>query len=41
MQVRPQICIGKDFAYMQIKIVSIALLCFFQFKLADDKKNVT
>ena len=41
MQAGPQICIGKDFAYMQIKIVSIALLCFFRFKLADDRKNVT
>ena len=41
MQAGPQICIGKDFAYMQIKIVSIALLCFFRFKLADDTKNGT
>lgn len=37
----PQICLGKDFAYMQMKIVSIALLHFFRFKLADDTKNVT
>ncbi|XP_023896998.1 cytochrome P450 704C1 isoform X1 [Quercus suber] len=37
----PQICLGKDFAYMQMKIVSIALLHFFRFKLADDTKKVT
>ncbi|XP_050249857.1 cytochrome P450 704C1-like [Quercus robur] len=37
----PQTCLGKDFAYMQMKIVSIALLHFFRFKLADDTKNVT
>ncbi|GAV75694.1 p450 domain-containing protein [Cephalotus follicularis] len=37
----PRICLGKDFAYRQMKIVSIALLRFFRFKLADDTKNVT
>ncbi|GMY09399.1 cytochrome P450 704C1-like [Fagus crenata] len=37
----PRICLGKDFAYLQMKIVSIALLRFFQFNLADDTKNVT
>ena len=41
MQAGPQICLGKDFAYMQMKIVSIALLHFFRLKLADDTKNVT
>ncbi|KAK1559363.1 hypothetical protein Q3G72_013654 [Acer saccharum] len=37
----PRICLGKDFAYRQMKIVSIALLVFFRFKLADETKNVT
>jgi cytochrome P450 len=37
----PRICLGKDFAYLQMKIVSIALLRFFRFNLADDTKNVT
>ncbi|XP_031272668.1 cytochrome P450 704C1-like [Pistacia vera] len=37
----PRICLGKDFAYRQMKIVAIALLRFFHFKLADDTKNVT
>ncbi|XP_059651517.1 cytochrome P450 704C1 [Cornus florida] len=36
-----RICLGKDFAYRQMKIMSTALLQFFQFKLADDMKNVT
>ncbi|XP_024019052.1 cytochrome P450 704C1 isoform X1 [Morus notabilis] len=34
----PRICLGKDFAYRQMKILSIALLRFFRFKLADDSK---
>ncbi|KAK2650718.1 hypothetical protein Ddye_018207 [Dipteronia dyeriana] len=37
----PRTCLGKDFAYRQMKIVSIALLAFFRFKLADETKNVT
>ncbi|XP_062001768.1 cytochrome P450 704C1-like [Rosa rugosa] len=37
----PRICLGKDFAYRQMKIVAMALLCFFRFKLADETKNVT
>ncbi|CAM8971892.1 unnamed protein product [Rhodiola kirilowii] len=37
----PRICLGKDFAYRQMKIISIALLWFFRFKLADDNKTVT
>ncbi|KAL5539957.1 hypothetical protein UlMin_043880 [Ulmus minor] len=37
----PRICLGKDFAYRQMKIFSIALLHFFRFKLADETKNVT
>ncbi|KAK4752293.1 hypothetical protein SAY87_021091 [Trapa incisa] len=37
----PRICLGKDFAYRQMKIVSIALLRFFRFKLADETRAVT
>ncbi|GAB4844391.1 hypothetical protein Ancab_037755 [Ancistrocladus abbreviatus] len=37
----PRICLGKDFAYRQMKIVSIALLLLFRFKLADEMKKVT
>ena len=37
----PRICLGKDFAYRQMKIVAIALLRFFRFKLADETRSVT
>ncbi|PHU09475.1 hypothetical protein BC332_21335 [Capsicum chinense] len=37
----PRICLGKDFAYRQMKILSMALLHFFRFKLSDDTKEVT
>ncbi|PON35209.1 Cytochrome P450, E-class, group I [Parasponia andersonii] len=37
----PRICLGKDFAYRQMKILSIALLHFFRLKLADETKKVT
>ena len=41
LQAGPRICLGKDFAYRQMKIMAIALLRFFRFKLADETKNVT
>ena len=41
LQAGPRICLGKDFAYRQMKILSIALLHFFRFKLADEAKTVT
>ena len=41
LQAGPRICLGKDFAYRQMKIMSTALLRFFRFKLADETKNVT
>ncbi|OMP00540.1 Cytochrome P450 [Corchorus olitorius] len=34
----PRTCLGKDFAYREMKIVSIAILCFFRLKLADETK---
>ncbi|KAK9910698.1 hypothetical protein M0R45_034649 [Rubus argutus] len=37
----PRICLGKDFAYRQMKIVAMALLSFFRLKLTDGTKNVT
>ncbi|KAB5527001.1 hypothetical protein DKX38_020848 [Salix brachista] len=37
----PRICLGKDFAYRQMKIVATALLRFFRFKLADDTRKIT
>ncbi|KAK4379322.1 hypothetical protein RND71_001184 [Anisodus tanguticus] len=37
----PRICLGKDFAYRQMKILAMALLHFFRFKLSDDTKEVT
>ncbi|XP_022757124.1 cytochrome P450 704C1-like isoform X2 [Durio zibethinus] len=36
----PRICLGKDFAYRQMKILSIAILRFFRLKLVDDTKIV-
>ncbi|KAJ0239893.1 hypothetical protein HA466_0226090 [Hirschfeldia incana] len=35
----PRICLGKDFAYRQMKIVAMVLLHFFRFKLADDERS--
>ncbi|KAL1543453.1 cytochrome P450 704C1 [Salvia divinorum] len=37
----PRTCLGKDFAYRQMKIVSAALLGFFRFRLSDESNNVT
>ncbi|KAK4267743.1 hypothetical protein QN277_024483 [Acacia crassicarpa] len=37
----PRICLGKDFAYRQMKIVAMALLRYFIFKLADETTSVT
>ncbi|KAI3701061.1 hypothetical protein L2E82_45704 [Cichorium intybus] len=37
----PRICLGKDFAYRQMKIMSLVVLHFFVFKLADESRKVT
>ncbi|KAL6569415.1 hypothetical protein OROMI_013929 [Orobanche minor] len=37
----PRTCLGRDFAYRQMKIVSAALLHFFRFRLSDEASNVT
>jgi len=34
----PRICLGKDFAYRQMKIVAASLIHFFRFKLEDESK---
>ncbi|KAK9040539.1 hypothetical protein V6N11_015687 [Hibiscus sabdariffa] len=35
----PRICLGKEFAYRQMKIFSMALVRCFRFELADDTKD--
>ncbi|XP_010934570.1 cytochrome P450 704C1 [Elaeis guineensis] len=35
----PRICLGKQFAYRQMKILAAALLHFFKFKLDDESKT--
>ncbi|KAJ8450154.1 hypothetical protein Cgig2_033348 [Carnegiea gigantea] len=37
----PRICLGKDFAYRQMKIVSIVLVQLFRIALADENRRVT
>lgn len=39
-QAGPRICLGKEFAYMQMKIFAAVLLRLFTFKLSDEKKSV-
>ncbi|XP_049385796.1 cytochrome P450 704C1-like [Solanum stenotomum] len=39
-QAGPRICLGKEFAYRQMKIFSAVLLHYFVFKLSDDKKAI-
>ncbi|KAJ8573239.1 hypothetical protein K7X08_009750 [Anisodus acutangulus] len=39
-QAGPRICLGKEFAYRQMKIFAAVLLRYFVFKLSDDKKTV-
>ncbi|KAH0686301.1 hypothetical protein KY289_017053 [Solanum tuberosum] len=37
----PRICLGKEFAYRQMKIFSAVLLGTFRFKLSDEERRVT
>ncbi|XP_051129366.1 cytochrome P450 704C1-like [Andrographis paniculata] len=39
-QAGPRICLGKEFAYRQMKIFSVVLLRFFVFKLSDERRTV-
>lgn len=41
LQAGPRICLGKDFSYRQMKIVAMALVRFFRFKLANERNDVT
>lgn len=40
MQAGPRICLGKEFAYKQMKVFASVLLSAFSFKLADECKPV-
>ncbi|CAI0547113.1 unnamed protein product [Linum tenue] len=40
-QAGPRICLGKEFAYRQMKIFAANLLYFFKFKLVDESKEAT
>ncbi|KAG0512538.1 hypothetical protein BDA96_10G022700 [Sorghum bicolor] len=40
-QAGPRICLGKEFAYRQMKIMAATLLHFFRFKLEDESKEPT
>ncbi|CAN1180560.1 Cytochrome P450 704C1 [Linum perenne] len=37
----PRICLGKEFAYRQMKIFAASLLYLFKFKLVDEKREAT
>ncbi|KAK3131496.1 hypothetical protein QOZ80_6AG0507200 [Eleusine coracana subsp. coracana] len=37
----PRICLGKEFAYRQMKIIAATLIHLFRFKLADEFKDPT
>ncbi|KAM7266330.1 hypothetical protein ACFE04_004227 [Oxalis oulophora] len=39
-QAGPRICLGKEFAYRQMKVFSIILLGSFKFRLSDEKQTV-
>ncbi|KAE8697541.1 CYP704C1 protein [Hibiscus syriacus] len=40
-QAGPRICLGREFAYRQMKIFSAVLLRYFVFKLSDENRTVT
>ncbi|XP_050386345.1 cytochrome P450 704C1-like [Argentina anserina] len=40
-QAGPRICLGKEFAYRQMKILSAVLLSCFVFKMSDENRVVT
>ncbi|XP_078448023.1 cytochrome P450 704C1-like [Wolffia australiana] len=39
-QAGPRVCLGREFAYRQMKIIVATLLHFFTFQMADEGKNV-
>ncbi|KAL3834555.1 hypothetical protein ACJIZ3_009291 [Penstemon smallii] len=40
-QAGPRICLGKEFAYREMKILAATLVFFFRFKLVDGSKEAT
>ncbi|KAK3220891.1 hypothetical protein Dsin_014861 [Dipteronia sinensis] len=40
-QAGPRICLGKEFAYRQMKMLGAVLVNFFKFKLVDETKEAT
>ncbi|XP_071728962.1 cytochrome P450 704C1-like [Rutidosis leptorrhynchoides] len=40
-QAGPRICLGKEFAYRQMKIMSALLVYYFKFRLVDESKEAT
>ncbi|KAG8390277.1 hypothetical protein BUALT_Bualt01G0066900 [Buddleja alternifolia] len=40
-QAGPRICLGKEFAYSQMKITAATLLLFYKFKLVDESNKAT
>ncbi|MFQ6619259.1 hypothetical protein Gotur_000301 [Gossypium turneri] len=40
-QAGPRICLGKEFAYRQMKIMAAVLLYLFKFRLVDETKEAT
>ncbi|KAB2020127.1 hypothetical protein ES319_D07G046100v1 [Gossypium barbadense] len=40
-QAGPRICLGKEFAYRQMKIMAAVLLYLFKFRLVDERKEAT
>lgn len=39
-QAGPRICLGKEFAYREMKIFSAVMLGCFQFKMSDENRTV-
>ncbi|KAK4839768.1 hypothetical protein QYF36_024837 [Acer negundo] len=41
LQAGPRICLGKEFAYRQMKMLGAVLVNFFKFRLVDETKEAT
>lgn len=37
----PRICLGKEFAYRQMKIIAASVVWFFRFKVVDESRDAT
>ena len=40
LQAGPRVCLGKEFAYTQMKIFAAVFLHFFVFEVADDGMDI-